>query len=109
MPGRAGRADEAVPLLEKSLKADPNPGTAVLNWLWLAFPCDKPGRADDASRWLAQAGAWLDGQGPEMPAHAGALGLHLHNWLEACALRRELEEVLRPRQQDTRRSATKVP
>ncbi|HVK14285.1 MAG TPA: protein kinase [Gemmataceae bacterium] len=86
---RAGRAAEAVPLLEQSLRADPRPGSAVLNWLWLSIACKKLGRPGDAAGWLGRAERWLDDQGTEMPAHAGAFGLHLHNWLEAQVLRRE--------------------
>src|SRR5208282_2979456 len=37
---RAGRFQEAVPLFEQSLRADPKPGAAVVNWLWLAASRD---------------------------------------------------------------------
>jgi serine/threonine-protein kinase len=92
---RAGRYQEAPPLLEKSLRAEPKPGAAVLNWLWLSLACQKLGRGDEARRWLDQAGDWLARQGTELPADAPARGLHLHNWLEAHVLRREAAEVLR--------------
>jgi tetratricopeptide (TPR) repeat protein len=92
---RAGRYQEAPPLLEKSLRAEPKPGAAVLNWLWLSLACQKLGRGDEARRWLDQAGDWLARQGTELPADAPARGLHLHNSLEAHVLRREAAEVLR--------------
>src|SRR5262249_59577267 len=40
---RAGRYQEALPVLEKSLRAEPKPGAAVLNWLWLSLACQKLG------------------------------------------------------------------
>jgi tetratricopeptide (TPR) repeat protein len=93
---RAGRFKEAVPLFEWSLRADPKPGRAVLNWLWLALAQQRLGRADEARRWLGKAQAWLDRYGEGMPPNAEAkLGLHLHNWLEAHVLRREAEALLK--------------
>ena len=41
---RAGRFQEAVPFFEQSLRADPKPGRAVLNWLWLALASSASGR-----------------------------------------------------------------
>jgi tetratricopeptide (TPR) repeat protein len=95
---RAGRFQEAVPLLEQSLRADPKPGRAVLNWLWLALAEQRLGKAEEARRWLGKAQAWLDQYGDGMPDRADeALGLDLHNWLEAHVLRREAEALLPPR------------
>jgi tetratricopeptide (TPR) repeat protein len=94
---RAGRPKQAVPLLERSLAANEKPGAAVLNWLWLAFAYHQLGRGDKAREWLDRADAWLDKLGGEMPPlpRADGLGLHLHNWLEAQVLRRELDALLR--------------
>jgi tetratricopeptide (TPR) repeat protein len=92
---RAGRFQEAVPLFEQSLKADPMPGRAVLNWLWLALANQRLGKAGEARRWLGKATAWLDQYRDGMPARAEAeVGLHLHNWLEAHVLRREAEALI---------------
>jgi tetratricopeptide (TPR) repeat protein len=91
---RAGRYQEALPLLEQSLRAEPVPGAALLNWLWLSLACGKLDRLDEARRWLNQAGNWLDHQGTELPADARAVGLDLHNWLEAHVLRREAAAIL---------------
>jgi tetratricopeptide (TPR) repeat protein len=92
---RAGRFAEAVPLLEQSLRADPKPGRAVVNWLWLALANQRLGKAAEARRWLDKARAWLDQYGDGMPTRAEAeLGLHLHNWLEAHVLMREAEALL---------------
>jgi hypothetical protein len=86
-----------VPLFEQSLKADPMPGRAVLNWLWLALANQRLGKAEEARRWLDKATSWLDQYRDQMPAHAEEeLGLDLHNWLEAHVLRREAEAVIRP-------------
>jgi tetratricopeptide (TPR) repeat protein len=94
---RAGRFQQAVPLLEQSLRADSQPGRAVVTWLWLAMAEQRLGRAEEARRWLGKAQAWLDQYGDGMPARAEEkLGLHLHNWLEAHVLRREAEALLGP-------------
>src|SRR5262249_20814781 len=89
---RAGRFQQAVPLFEQSLRADPMSGRAVLNWLWLALAYQRLGQADEARRWLDKARVWLDQYAEGMPARADEqFGLHLHNWLEAHVLRREAE------------------
>ena len=94
---RAGRFHESVPLFEQSLRANSKPGTAVLNWLWLALANHRLGKAEDARRWLDKAQAWLDRYADGMPAGADeALGLHFHNWLEAHALRRGAEALIQP-------------
>jgi hypothetical protein len=94
---RAGRFQEATPLLELSLRADGRPARAVLNWLWLALTHQRIGKAEEARRWLGKAQAWLDQYGDGMPARAEAeVGLHLHNWLEAHVLRREAEALIQP-------------
>jgi serine/threonine-protein kinase len=93
----AGRFPEAVTLFEQSLRADPVPGKAVLNWLWLALAQHRLGKSEEARRWLDKAAAWLDQYRDAMPDRAEQeLGLHLHNWLEAHALRREAEALIRP-------------
>jgi tetratricopeptide (TPR) repeat protein len=92
---RAGQFQDAVPLFERSLKADAKPGRAVLNWLWLALANQRLGKAAEARRWLSKAQAWLDQYGDGMPARADAeFGLHYHNWLEAHVLRREAEAII---------------
>jgi tetratricopeptide (TPR) repeat protein len=91
---RAGRFQEAVPLFEQSLRANPKPGAAVLNWLWLALAHHRLGKAEESRRWLIKSQAWLDRYPHGMPAGAEQeLGLHLHNWLEAHVLRREAEAL----------------
>jgi serine/threonine-protein kinase len=91
---RAGRFDRALPLLEKSLK-DERPGSAVLNWLWLALTCEKLGQKAQARSWLEKATKCLDQYRHGLPARAEEkLGFHLHNWLEAHALHREAEALL---------------
>ncbi len=80
---RAGRFQQAVPFFEQSLQADPKPGRAVLNWLWLALANQRLGKADEARRWLNKAQTWLDQYRDGMPARAEEdFGLHFHNWLE---------------------------
>ena len=94
---RAGRFEEAIPFFEQSLRADPRPGSAAINWLWLALAYQRLGKAEEARRWLSKAQEWLDQFGDGMPARAeGEVGLHLHNWLEAHVLRREAEAQIPP-------------
>ena len=97
MAYRAGRFQEALPLFEQSLRANPKPGAAVLNWLWLALAHQRLGKTEEARHWLGKAQAWLDKYGDGMPARAEAeVGLHLHNWLEAHVLRSEAEALIQP-------------
>ena len=84
-------------MLKQSLRRGPRPGQTVLIWLWLALANQRLGKAEEARRWLRQAQALLDPLGDRLPSRAEeGLGLHLHNWLEAHALRREAEAVIRP-------------
>ena len=55
---RAGRFQEAIPFFEQSLRADPKPGRAVLNWLWLALASQAP--------WKGRERAPLAEYGPGM-------------------------------------------
>jgi eukaryotic-like serine/threonine-protein kinase len=92
---RAGRFEQAVPFFEQSLQADPRPGRAMLNWLWLALANQRLGKGEEARRWLNKARAWLDQYRDGMPARAEEeFGMHLHNWLEAHVLRREAEALI---------------
>jgi tetratricopeptide (TPR) repeat protein len=49
---RAGRFQQAAAFFEQSLRADPKPGRAVLNWLWLALANQRLAKAEEARRWL---------------------------------------------------------
>jgi serine/threonine-protein kinase len=92
---RENRDREAVPLLEQSLRTEPRPRSAVLNWLWLALVHHRLGDREEARRWLDRVTSWLDKLGNELPAH-GELTMHRHNWLEAHILRQEAELLLKP-------------
>ncbi|WP_422931719.1 tetratricopeptide repeat protein [Singulisphaera sp. PoT] len=87
---RAGHPSEAIPLLEKSLRANDRPGAAILDWLWLALAHRSRHAEDQARPWITRAEEWLKLQGEAMPANAGDMDLHFHNWLEAQVLSREL-------------------
>jgi eukaryotic-like serine/threonine-protein kinase len=92
---RAGHFQHAVTFFEQSLRADPRPRRAVLNWLWLALAEQRLGKTEEARRWLNKSQAWLDQYRDGMPARAGEeLGLDLHNWLDAHVLRREAEALI---------------
>jgi hypothetical protein len=92
---RLGLFEDAVNRLHLSLRPDASPGSAVLNWLWLALAHQRLGETEEARRWLDRAVLWLDRFPRGMPARAEqGLGLHLHNWLEAHILRREAEALM---------------
>jgi tetratricopeptide (TPR) repeat protein len=93
---RDKRGKQAVPFLMLSIKVEPKPGAAVVNWLWLALAYHDLGQQDEALRWFKKADVWLDLLGNEFPPSADALGLHRHNWLEALILRREAQSKLLP-------------
>jgi serine/threonine-protein kinase len=87
---RAGRFDRALPLLRQSLSIDKRPGSAVLNWLWLALTCQRLGQKPAARAWLEKATTCLDQYRAGLTDRAQReLGFHLHNWLEVHALHRE--------------------
>jgi serine/threonine-protein kinase len=95
---RAGRCQEAVPFFLRSLDADPKPGRAVLNWLWLALAHQRLGKTEEARRWLGKAQSWLDQYRDGISARAeDKLGVHFHNWLEAHVLRGEAEALIQPK------------
>ena len=81
--------------IEQSLRADPQPGRAMLNWLWLSLGNQRLGKTEEARRWLDKAQSWLDQFKDGMPARAEQeFGLDFHNWLEAYVLRREAEALI---------------
>ncbi|MBS0198671.1 MAG: protein kinase [Planctomycetes bacterium] len=86
---RSGHWSQAIPLLTRSLEADPKPGAAVVNWLWLALACHHTGNNVESRVWFTKADSWLGNFGPDRPPDNGPASIHLHNWLEAQILRRE--------------------
>jgi hypothetical protein len=95
---RASHYHEAATLLEKSLAANAKVGAQVVNWAWLALVEQRRGNAVAAHAWLEKATQGLAEfpQGvPVLVVHAK--DLHLHNWLEAQVLRREVEVLLAPK------------
>lgn len=82
---REGRAADAIRTFEESLEADQDPLHALINWVWLARAHLSVGQFDVAQQWLAKAGTWLD-QSENKPER-----IHLHDWLEAQILQREVE------------------
>jgi tetratricopeptide (TPR) repeat protein len=99
---RAGAFEEAELLQEQSLRTDGRPGAAVVSRLWLALTNQRLGKTEEARRLLDCATKWLDQSRPDF-SHSDEgvpgsdeekAGLHLHNWLEACVLRREAEALV---------------
>jgi tetratricopeptide (TPR) repeat protein len=94
---RAGRFQPSATFFAQSLQANPKPGAAVLNWLWLALANERLGKLEEARTWLGKAQSWLDQYRDGMPPRAEEeLGLHFHNWLEAHVLRHEAEALMQP-------------
>jgi tetratricopeptide (TPR) repeat protein len=93
---------EAASRFERSLLAEPKPGAAVVNWLWLAMSCHQQGDAMEAQRWLTKAETWLSSFPEETPQNALVLGLHRHNWLESHILLKEARRLIRPEMQNAR-------
>ena len=92
---RSGQLEQSASFFEQSLKADPRPGRAVINWLWLSMAGQRLGYTDEARRRLEEARKWLDRYRDGMPADADeGSDLDLHNWLEAHVLLREAEALL---------------
>jgi serine/threonine protein kinase len=89
---RAGRYAEAAAEARTHLERYPKWEASVVVWLWLALAEHRLQHADEAAKWLAKATAWLDGHADGKPTAAGSL--HLHDWLEAHALRREAERLI---------------
>jgi RNA polymerase sigma-70 factor (ECF subfamily) len=75
---RAGRFQEAVPLLEQSLWAGAKNGRAVLNWLWLALAHQRLDNAEEARRWFDKAKNWL------VRYRSGCPTAPMRNWVYTC-------------------------
>lgn len=87
---RQGHLEEGIGVLQESIQVSDDPVNAVINWVWLAHAHWKLGHPDEARRWLSKAVDWLD-RTDGIPER-----IHLHNWLEAQVLRREVETTLAP-------------
>jgi hypothetical protein len=79
---------EAITVLEKSLRSNSRPEDCIVTWGWLSRANLSLGQEDAARMWIGKVNSWLD-QSTTKPD-----GIHLHNWLEALTLRRELEATL---------------
>jgi len=86
---RDGRPREAIPILERSLESSSEPKHRIVTWAWLARAHLSLGEQVTAKTWLAKAAVWLD-QSDTRPE-----GIHVHDWLEAQILRREVEHDFR--------------
>lgn len=82
---RAGKYEDAIPILERSLQANSQPEQCVITWAWLARAHLGLGDHDAAKSWLEKTASYLD-QSAGKPKE-----IHLHNWLEAQILRHEME------------------
>jgi hypothetical protein len=92
---RQGDAARARALCERSSIADPRPGRAVLNWLWLALAEQDAGNIEQARAWLLKSRKWLNAWNQGLPTqYDGANGAHYHNYLEAQILLREVTQQI---------------
>jgi len=85
---REGRYGEGITVLQRSVSSTSRPGHHVVAWAWLARAHLSQREQGTAKIWLAKAADWLD-QSDIKPE-----GIHLHDWLEAQILRREVEAEL---------------
>jgi eukaryotic-like serine/threonine-protein kinase len=85
---REGRHREALPVLEQSVQSFSKPEQVIITWVWLSRAHLSLGEHDTARLWLDKATAWLD-QSNTKPER-----IHLHNWLEAQIILREVETLL---------------
>src|SRR5262249_44332941 len=85
----------SLPLFAQSIKVEPRPGAAVLNWLWLALAHHGLGNDVEARRHFKKGDDWLSRVGDHFPTRAESLRLDRHNWLEAHILRREAAILLK--------------
>jgi hypothetical protein len=92
---RAGQPEKAIGLLRRSLAKEKRAGHAMVMWLWLALAEQARGQPTEARRWLDRATAVLDRYSVLPADPEGHLGMHLHNWLEAHVLRRQVEVLLK--------------
>jgi ferric-dicitrate binding protein FerR (iron transport regulator) len=67
----------------------------VLNWLWLSLVENRRGKTDAARDWLEKATNWLAEYQSHPVIGDDAKGTHLHNWLEAQVLHREVLRALK--------------
>jgi tetratricopeptide (TPR) repeat protein len=79
---------EAIHVLQQSLQSNSNPEDCIITWVWLSRAHLSIGEEEAAREWLGKASRWLD-QSKTKPEE-----IHLHNWLEALTLRRELDATL---------------
>jgi hypothetical protein len=91
---RTKQCKRSLPIFAQSIKAEPRPGVAVLNWLWLALADHDLGNDVEARRSFKKADDWLLRIGNHYPTRAESLRLDRHNWLEAHILRREAANLL---------------
>ncbi len=85
---RQKKHQEAITVLEQSLRSNSRPEDCIVTWGWLSRANLSLGREDAARMWLGKVNRWLD-QSTTKPD-----GIHLHNWLETLTLRRELDATL---------------
>jgi serine/threonine protein kinase/tetratricopeptide (TPR) repeat protein len=85
---REGKHREAIPILEQAVESSTKPEHSIVAWVWLSRVQLGLGDHDAARLWLAKATSYLD-QSEAKPEE-----IHLHNWLEAQILRREVEAKL---------------
>ncbi|KAA5540007.1 protein kinase [Roseiconus nitratireducens] len=79
---------EAITVLEQSLRSNSRPKDCIITWGWLSRAHLSLGEEDASREWLGKVTKWLD-QSKTKPEE-----IHLHNWLEALTLRRELDATL---------------
>ncbi len=85
---RKGQHGEAISVLKQSLLSCSSSEDCIVSWVWLSRAHLSLGEHDAARMWLDKAAAFLDRSVTKPRA------IHLHNWLEAQILLREVETEL---------------
>jgi serine/threonine protein kinase/tetratricopeptide (TPR) repeat protein len=90
---RFGQWEEAAARSQESLKADPNWGGIMLNWLVLALAEKSQGHTDQARQWMEKAASWREKavQGAANVRQTASPDLSLTDWLEFEVLFREAQ------------------
>lgn len=85
---RQGKHSEAIRVLKRGQKSSSRPEDCIITWIWLSQAYAGRGENETARMWLSKTATYLDNSSAKPEA------LHLHDWLEAQILCREVQAIL---------------
>jgi serine/threonine protein kinase len=85
---RQGKHLEAIPVLKRSLGSSSRPEECIITWIWLSRAHMGLREFDTARMWFNKTATYLDQSAGRPEA------LHIHDWLEAQILCREVQTIL---------------